>query len=186
MYLVLSLSLNFSSFLLFFQNWSFLKIMHLVFKSSLILFVALGALSLIACGESEQATNTSDAPETVSTIDEEHEHSHDEHYDENAENAQVIVSGIYHLEFIAEPKDDGTNLNFHLENEESHQPIPDAKVAARVQLPNGDEKILDLQYEAERERYVAFLPEQAKGEYKVTILTETNGEQVNSSFSFDK
>ena len=100
-----------------------LKIMRLVFKSSLIFLAAFGALSLIACGKSEQATNTSDAPETVSTIDEDHEHSHDEHYDENAENAQVIVSGIYHLEFIAEPKDDGTNLNFHLENEESHQPI---------------------------------------------------------------
>ena len=160
--------------------------MHLVFKSSLIFFIALGSLSLTACGNSEQATNTSDASETLTKIDEDHEHSHHEYYNENAENAQVIVSGIYHLEFIAEPKDDGTNLNFHLENEESHQPIPDAKVAAKVQLPNGDEKTLDLQYEAESERYVAFLPEQAEGEYKVTILTDIDGEQVNSGFSFDK
>ena len=160
--------------------------MHLVFKSSLIFFVALGSLSLTACGNSEQATNTSDAPETVSTIDEDHEHSHHEQYDGNAKNAQVIVSGIYHLEFIAESKDDGTNLNFHLENEETHQPITDAKVAAKVQLPNGEEKTLDLQYKTESEQYVAFLPEQANGEYQVTFLTEINGEQVNSSFSFDK
>ncbi len=90
------------------------------------------------------------------------------------------------LEFIAEPKDDGTNLDFHLENEESHEAIPDAKVTARVQLPNGDEKTLDLQYEAEGEQYIAFLPEQAKGRYNVTILTEINGEQVNGRFSFDK
>ena len=160
--------------------------MHLIFKSSLIFFVALGSLSLTACGASEQATDTSDAPETVSEIDEDHDHSHQEQYDENAENAQVIVSGIYHLEFIAEPRDDGTDLNFHLENEETHEPITDAKVAARVQLPNGEEKTLDLQYNAENEQYVAFLPEQAEGEYQVTFLTEIDGEQVNSSFSFDK
>ena len=158
--------------------------MHLIFKSSLIFFIALGALSLTACGNSEQATNQSTAPKTATKIDEDRDHSHHNHSDD--ENAQVIVSGIYHLEFIAESKDDGTNLNFHLENEESHQPIPDAKVVARVRLPSGDEKTLDLKYEAENERYVAFLPEQAEGEYKVTILTETNGEQVNSSFSFDK
>lgn len=157
--------------------------MRLVFKSSLIFFAAFGSLSLIACGKTEQATNTSASPETVTTIDDGHDHSHHNHSDENA---QVIVSAPYHLEFIAEPRDDGTNLDFHLENEESHEAIPDAKVTAIVQLPNGDEKTLDLQYEAEGEQYIAFLPEQAKDRYNVTILTEINGEQVNGRFSFDK
>ena len=92
----------------------------------------------------------------------------------------------YHLELIEEPKDGGTNLYFHLENEETHEVIPSAKVTAMVKLPNGDEKTLDLQYEAQGENYVAFLPEQEKGRYKATILTEFNGEKVSASFYFDK
>ncbi len=48
--------------------------MRLVFKSSLIFFAAFGALSLIACGKSEQATNISVSPETVTKIDDGHDH----------------------------------------------------------------------------------------------------------------
>lgn len=158
--------------------------MHLVFKSSLIFFVSLGSLFLVACGQSEPASdNASTAPETATEIDDNHDHSHHDHSDENA---QVIISGLYHLELIAEPQDNGIDLNFHLENEESHKTIPNAKVKAEVKLPNGDEKMLDLQYKAESEQYVAFLSEQAKGQYEVTILTNINGEQVNGSFSFDR
>lgn len=156
--------------------------MHLVFKSSLIFFVTLGSLFIKACGTSEPTTNTSTAPETATEIDDDHDHSH---HDPSHDNAQVIISGIYHLELLAKHKDNGIDLNFHLENEESHETIPNAKVKAQIKLPNGDEKTLDLQYKAESEQYVAFLPEPAKGKYEVTVLTNINGEQVNARFSFD-
>ena len=157
--------------------------MGLFLKSSLIFLIACGSLSLIACGNSGQTTNTLAPPKTVTAIDGDHDHSHDDH---SNENTQVIVSGIYHLEFHPEPNNDGVNLDFHLESEVGHENIPDAKVTARVQLPNGDEKMLDLPYEAEGKHYVAFLPAQTTGRYTVTILAEINGEQVSGQFAFDQ
>lgn len=156
--------------------------MRLVFKSSLIFLVAFGSLFLAACGTSEPTTDTSTTPETATEIDDDHDHTH---HDDSHDNAQVIISGIYHLELLAEHKDNGIDLSFHLENEESHETISNAKVKAIVKLSDGDEKMLDLPYKAKSEQYVAFLPEQAKDKYEVTILTNINGEQVNGRFSFD-
>ena len=155
--------------------------MRLVLKASLICLAAIGTLSLIACGKPEPATNVSASPKNVTTMEDGHDHSHDHH----SEDAQVIVSGVYHLEFLTEPKDNGVNLDFHLENEDSHEVISGAKVTATVQLPSGDQKTLDLPYEADSEHYIAFLPAPAKGQYTVTILTEINDEQINGQFSFD-
>ena len=156
--------------------------MHLILKSSLICFAAFGALSLGACGKSEP-TATSSAPplvEPATTVDD--DHFHDNH---SEEDVQVIVSGSYHLEFVAEPKDNGVNLDFHLENEDTHQTISDAKVSATVKLPNGDQKTVDLSYEAQGDHYVAFLPSSAKGQYNVTISMEVNGEKVSGPFAFE-
>lgn len=162
--------------------------MRLVAKFSLIFLVTFGALSSTSCTRSEQATNSSTSPKTVTEIDHNHDHDHDNDGHNHAnENTQVILSDPYHLEFLVKHKDGGINLDFHLENEETHEVISSAKVTAKVQLPNGEEKTLELQYEPQTEHYIAFLPEQeAEGRYSVTILTDINGEQVNSNFYFDK
>jgi hypothetical protein len=57
-------------------------------------------------------------------------------------------------------------------------------VTAQVQLPNGTQKSLDLKYDADGKHYTAMLPGSAPGEYKVTILSDLNGEKVNGRFSF--
>ena len=87
---------------------------------------------------------------------------------------------------IAEPKGNGINFDFHLENEVTHEPITNAKVSAVVKLPNGDEQALDFQYEAEGEHYLAFMETQIKGSYEVAVATELNDERLNTRFTFEQ
>ena len=54
-----------------------------------------------------------------------------------SKGGQVVESGAYHLEFLTEKEDTGTQLELYLQKGDSHQPVPNAKVTAQVQLPNG-------------------------------------------------
>ena len=96
------------------------------------------------------------------------------------------MSGPYHLELIAESKDHGLNLNFHLEYNANQEAIPDATVTAIVQTPDGNEETLDLQYESTGEHYIGSLNTDVMGQFGVTILADLNGEQVDAAFSFER
>lgn len=159
--------------------------MRLIVNSTLVLLTAWGSFSLIACGNGKQATNPSISSETAASnpADDGHDKFHHGH---SEEYAQIIVSGPYHLELIAEPKGNGINFDFHLENEDTHEPIPNANVSAVVKLPNGNEQALSFQYEAEGEHYLAFMDTQINGSYDVTVSTDFNGESLNTQFSFDQ
>jgi hypothetical protein len=99
---------------------------------------------------------------------------------------QVIESGPYHLEFVSAKEATGTHLDFYLQKGDAHTPIPNAKVSAQVQLPDGTQKSLDLQYDAAGKHYAALLEGKAAGEYKVAILSDISGEKVNGRFSFSR
>ncbi|CCQ50870.1 hypothetical protein WH8501_25055 [Crocosphaera watsonii WH 8501] len=43
-----------------------------------------------------------------------------------------------------------------------------------------------MNYEAERNHYHGMLSETESGEYKLTILSELNGEKINGKFSFQR
>ena len=58
---------------------------------------------------------------------------------------QVIESGIYHLEFVVAPEENGIHLDFYLQKGDTHEAIPDAKVTAQVQMPDGTQKGCDLE-----------------------------------------
>ena len=103
-----------------------------------------------------------------------------------SQGGQVIESGPYHLELVALPEAGGIHLDFFLQTGDNHEEIPDAKVTAQVQLPNGEQKTLDLPYDADGKHYAAFLPETAAGDYKIAILTDIKGEKVNGRFSFNR
>ena len=102
------------------------------------------------------------------------------------QGGQVIESGIYHLEFVPLIEADGIHLDFYLQKGDNHEAIPDAKVTAQVQLPDGTQKTLELEYGADGKHYGANLPSKFVGEYKVVILTDIKGEKVNGRFSFKK
>ena len=154
--------------------------------------IVLGSIGLIFVGAcSNQSANSEDsAANQTETVAEKghsendgHDHSEDEKEGEHSHGGQVIESGEYHLELVAEPNDEGIHLDFYLEKGEKHEKISDAKVTAQVQLPGGEQKSIPLEYEADEKHYHAILPQQAAGEYKVTILSEINGEKINSRFS---
>lgn len=102
------------------------------------------------------------------------------------QGGQVIESGIYHLEFVPLIEADSIHLDFYLQKGDNHEAIPDAKVTAQVQLPDGTQKTLELEYGADGKHYGANLPSKLVGEYKVVILTDIKGEKVNGRFSFKK
>ncbi|MDJ0706183.1 MAG: hypothetical protein QNJ46_23170 [Leptolyngbyaceae cyanobacterium MO_188.B28] len=163
--------------------------MHLVAKSILIFLTACGSISLIACANGDQATNTSDSSGTVTAnSDDGHDSQHQGHTSIHSDItlAEIFMSDPYHLELIVESKDHGINLNFHLEDNESHEPILGAKVAAVVHTPNGKVESLSLQYETEGEHYIGSLETQATGQFRVTIFTDIDGNQIGADFSFDR
>ncbi|WP_226584526.1 hypothetical protein [Microseira wollei] len=99
---------------------------------------------------------------------------------------QVVETGAYHLEFVAEKEDSGTHLDFYLLKGEAHETVPNAKVTAQVQLPDGTPKNLDMKYDAEGKHYAVVLPQKAAGQYQVKITADIGGEKVNGRFSFNQ
>lgn len=99
---------------------------------------------------------------------------------------QVIESGPYHLEFVAEKETKGTHLDFYLQDGQKHQPIPNAKVTAQLQLPSGTRKFLTFKYDASGKHYTVLLPETAKGTYKIVIISDIGGKKVNGRFNFTR
>ncbi|AFY54328.1 hypothetical protein Riv7116_1784 [Rivularia sp. PCC 7116] len=157
--------------------------------------IVLGSIGLIFVGAcSNQTANSEDSAasktETVAqkghSENDGHDHSEDEKEGEHSHGGQVIESGQYHLELVAEPSDDGTHMDFYLEKGEKHEKVSNAQVTAQVQLPNGEQKSIPLEYEADEKHYHAILPEKTAGEYKVAILSEVDGEKVNGRFSFKR
>ncbi|MEI6063158.1 MAG: hypothetical protein WCQ26_01075 [Pseudanabaena sp. ELA748] len=102
------------------------------------------------------------------------------------QGGQVVEVGAYHLELVTINEDGGVHIDLFLQNGSDHSAIPDAKVSAQVQLPNGTKKTLDMPYKADGKHYGALLSETIAGEYKVVILSEIKGEKINGRFAFKR
>lgn len=167
-------------------------------KTTAMLIGTMGLLFLAACAGNNTSTNNTPAPNSniptnsptqttaknspspTSNNAEKTEGNH------GSKGGQVIETGVYHLEMIAEPEAEGTHIDFYLQKGDNHEPVSDAKVTAQIQLPDGTQKTLDFVYDAEGKHYAVLLPEKAAGEYKLAILSDINGEKVNGRFSFKK
>jgi len=73
-----------------------------------------------------------------------------------------------------------------LQKGDNHEAIPNAKVTAQIQLPDGTQKTLDMKYDAEGKHYTVLLPGTAPGQYQVKMSADVNAEKVNGRFSFNK
>ncbi|MBW4559282.1 MAG: hypothetical protein KME59_25915 [Trichormus sp. ATA11-4-KO1] len=129
------------------------------------------------------AKATPNQTENVAQKQEEHGH---EHGDEHGRGGQIIESGEYHLEFVATPSDNGTDIDFFLEKGAKHETVSDAKITAQVQLPDGEQKTIPIKYEPSEKHYHGVLADTIPGEYKLAILSDINGEKVNGRFSFKR
>ena len=109
-----------------------------------------------------------------------------ENHSKANQGGQVVEVGAYHLELVTINEDGGVHIDLFLQNGSDHAPIPDAKVSAQVQLPNGTKKSLDMPYKADGKHYGGLLSETVAGEYKVVILSEIKGEKINGRFGFKR
>jgi hypothetical protein len=150
---------------------------------------SLGLLFLGSCSSSNEIASNSPSPVTPDAAAKSPENRSkasggSEDHPKVSKGGQVIESGPYHLEFLPEKEAGGTHLDFYLQKGDTHAAIPNAKVTAQVQLPDGTQKSLDLKYDSEGKHYAVIFPGSVPGEYKVAILSDINGEKVNGRFVF--
>jgi hypothetical protein len=157
-------------------------------KFSAIALGSVGLLFLGACSNSNQAANPDSSPvapasetaaKTESATSEQASESKG-----NQKGGQVVESGPYHLELVPEKEDKGTHLDLYLQRGDNHEAIPNAKVTAQVQMPDGTQKTLPLKYDAEGKHYTALLSGNATGQYQVKVTADVKGEKANGRFSF--
>ena len=159
---------------------------------SLLIVISVPFLILLgACGNENQAAspdnNTNTKPtEAASKPTEVAKTESSSHAAKPQKGGQVVETGKYHLEFVPEKEDNGTHLDFYLQKGDNHEAVPNAKVTAQIQLPDGTQKTLPLTYDAEGKHYAALLPGKASGQYQVKISSEINGEKVDGRFNFNK
>ncbi|HLO48358.1 MAG TPA: hypothetical protein VK211_08060 [Kamptonema sp.] len=164
------------------------------FKSSLVIFGSVGLLLLGACSKGDQASDqnsspasspvasqpASPAPTATPAATAKTDHP------KESKGGQVVESGAYHLEFLTEKEDTGTHLDLYLQKGDNHEPVPNAKVTAQVQLPNGKQQTLALKYDAEDKHYTVLFPVKAAGQYIVKVTADINAEKVSGRFNFNQ
>lgn len=158
-------------------------------KSFFLVGSSLGLLFLTACNSGSQTTNSGNSPAantSVAASPSSPAMSDEKAHGEMAGKGMVVESGPYHLELLPEKEAEGTHLDLFLQRGDNHEAVPDAKITAQVQLPDGSQKSLDMKYDTEGKHYTVLVPGAATGEYKVAILSDIKGEKVNGRFSFNQ
>ena len=74
----------------------------------------------------------------------------------------------------------------YLQKGDTHEAIPNAKVTAQVQSPDGKQQSLNLTYDAEGKHYTTLFPGTITGQYQVKITADVSGENVNGRFNFQQ
>ena len=160
-------------------------------KINLIVVGSMGLVFLGACSNNTQFTSTNNPDASplqtaTQTSPASSKNAEKPAHPSKSKGGQVIESGSYHLEFVSEPESNGTHMDFYLQKGDNHTAIPNAKVMAQVQSPDGTQNSLLLTYDAEGKHYTALLPGKASGEYNVAILSDVSGEKVNGRFTFNR
>lgn len=166
-------------------------------KSNLIVLGTVGLLFLGACskggkGDEVNVPNSSPAdspvasqPNASSPAASPATTAKTEH-PKQSKGGQVVESGAYHLEFVTQKEATGTHLDLYLQKGDKREPVPNAKVIAQVQLPNGKQQTLELKYDAEGKHYYGIFPGKDAGQYPVKVTANINGEKVDGRFNISQ
>ncbi|MBD2445911.1 hypothetical protein H6G76_01830 [Nostoc sp. FACHB-152] len=155
------------------------------FKLTYVTLASAGLLFLGACSNNQPTTNTnnnpassiSGTPSPVAKISSNHGAS---------KGGQVVETGNYHLELVPEKEANQTHLDLYLQTGDSHATVPNAKVTAQVQLPDGKAKIIPFTYDAKDKHYTGLLKENKAGQYQVKISADVEGKKIDGRFSFNR
>lgn len=151
-------------------------------KSFLLVAGSISLLFLGACSSgSNQTGSSTDSPATSSPVAQSPTAANSE---QKSAGGMVVESGAYHLELLPEKQANATHLDLYVQRGDNHEAIPNAKVTAQVQLPDGSQKSVDMTYDAAGKHYTAEVPSVASGEYKVAVQSEIGSEKVNARYTF--
>jgi hypothetical protein len=155
-------------------------------KSSLIILSSVGLLFLAACGKGDEASDTkiTPTPPPAASKPASSAPAAAPAAAKGAKGGQVVNSGAYHLEFVPVKEATGTHLDLYLQKGDKKEPVPDAKVSAQVQLPNGKQQTLAFKYDSEGKHYAVVFPGKDPGQYPVKVNADIKGEKVNGRFTF--
>jgi len=161
-------------------------------KSSLIVLGTVGLLFLGACGKGDEKSDANSSPTSAPVASKPASSAPSTApagtgKTDNAKaskGGQVVESGAYHLEFVAEKEATGTHLDFYLQKGDKREPVPNAKVSAQVQLPSGKQQTLALKYDPDGKHYTVVFPVKDAGNYPVKMNADINGEKVDGRFTF--
>ncbi len=161
-------------------------------KSSLIVLGSVGLLFLGACSKGDQASEPNNSPTSAPVASKPASSAPSSapagtaktEHPKASKGGQVVESGAYHLEFVAEKEATGTHLDFYLQKGDKHEPVPNAKVSAQVQLPSGKQQTLALKYDPAGKHYTVVFPVKDAGNYPVKMNADINGEKVDGRFTF--
>lgn len=163
-------------------------------KSSLVILGSVGLLFLGACSKGDEASepNNSQTPAPVASAPASSAPSaapaaaDKTGHPNTSKGGQVVESGAYHLEFLSQKEANGTHLDLYLQKGDQHEPVPNAKVSAQVQLPNGKQQTLALKYDPAGQHYAVVFPEKQPGNYPVKVTADIDGKKVDGRFTFNQ
>ena len=155
-------------------------------KSNLIILGSIGLLFLGACSKGDEAGDTNSSPASSPAASQPTSSAPAAAPAKATKGGQVVESGAYHLEFVTEKEATGTHLDVFLQKGDKKEPVPNAKVTAQVQLPNGKQQTLALKYDAEGKHYAVVFPGKDAGSYPVKVTANINGEKVDGRFTFNQ
>ena len=141
-------------------------------------------LLLGACSSEQTPTPSAETPEVGAELAKPVDSPEKADHSAPAQGGQVVEVGDYHLELVALPDNAGTHLDLFLLSGDTHEPIPEAQVTAQVQLPDGSQQAVPMDYDAAGKHYAGTFSESAPGEYGVAIVTDIQGKKVNARFNF--
>jgi hypothetical protein len=153
-------------------------------KSNLIVIVSVGLLFLVACNKGDKASDTNSSPASPPVASQPASSAPATAPATATKGGQVVKSGAYYIEFVPEKEATGTHLDVFLQKGDKKEPVPNAKVTAQVQLPNGKQQTVALKYDAEGKHYAVLFPGNEPGQYPVKVNADINGEKVDGRFTF--
>lgn len=137
------------------------------------------SILLGACSKgAEKVTDTAVSPMTSAAHSGEHDKPH--------HGGMTIETNGIHLEMVPAKEANKTQLNLYVDRGEHHEPIPNAKIVAQVQTPDGKQQSLDMKYADADKRYTVASPSKIAGQYQVKIMADISGKKIDGRFTFDR
>jgi hypothetical protein len=151
-----------------------------------IIVASAGLLLLSGCGKEPKTTDSASPNAAQTTAASKPIDGMEKSHMAPRKGGQVVESGKYHLELVPEKEGDNTHLDFYILQGDKHETVPNAKVTAEVQSPDGKQKSLPFSYDTSGKHYAAALGEKMTGKYQVKITSTIGSDKVDGRFSFDR